>query len=135
MAMDITWGDDAKTLLNVRIHSNVSWDQYHDMCNEAVKLLKSVPHRVDMIFVAEVDVPSGNPLPHFKRASVQLQSAENLGYCISVVPMNIPLARVFMSLIYRAYGISSKFQNVYSLEEAQQMIADSRAEQAVSQGR
>ena len=130
MAMDVVWSDEKKILLNVRIHGTVSWDQYHDMCNEAVMMLKSVPHRVDMIFVAEVDVPSGNPLPHFKRASVLLQSAHNLGYCISVVPLNIPLARVFMSLIYRAYGISSKFQNVYDLKEAQQMIADSRAQQA-----
>jgi len=132
MAMDVMWSDEQKTLLNVRIHGNVSWDQYHDMCDVAVTMLASVPHRVDMIFQAEVDVPSGNPLPHFKRASMRLQAAKNLGYCISVVPINIPLARVFMSLIYRAYGISNKFQNVYDLKEAQQMIADSRAEQAFS---
>jgi hypothetical protein len=91
-----------------------------------------VSHRVDMIFQAEVDVPPGNPLPHFKRACIRLQAANNLGYCLSVVPINIPLARVFMSLIYRAYGISNKFQNVYDLKEAQEMIADSRAQQAAS---
>ena len=132
MAMDITWGDTEKTLLNVRIHGDVSWDQYHDMCDEAAALLASVPHRVDMIFMAEVDVPSGNPLPHFKRATVRLQESGNLGYCISVVPINIPLAGVFMNLVYRAYGISSKFRNVYNLEEAQHLIAMSRSSQAPS---
>jgi hypothetical protein len=132
MAMDVTWSNAEKTLMGVRIHGDVSWDQYHDMCKEALELLQSVPHRVDIIFTAEVDVPSGNPLPHFKRASVLLQSVGNLGYCISVVPINIPLARVFMSLIYRAYGISSKFQNVYNLQEAHQMIADARAQEARS---
>jgi len=87
MAIGLMWSDETKTLLNVRIHGTVSWDQYHDMCNEAVMMLKSVPHRVDMIFMTEVDVPSENTLPHFKRASVLLQSASNLGYCISVAPL------------------------------------------------
>jgi hypothetical protein len=132
MAMDVTWSDSEKTLLKVRIHGDVSWDQYHAMCDVASDMLTSVSHRVDIIFVAEVDVPSGNPLPHFKRASLRLQSAPNLGYCLSVVPINIPLARVFMSLIYRAYGISNKFQNVSSLKEAEDMIAEARAAQAPS---
>lgn len=130
MAMDVMWSDSEQTLLKVRIYGDVSWDQYHDVCDRAAKMMESVSHRVDIIFTAEVDVPSGNPLPHFKRACVRLQEAGNLGYCISVVPINIPLARVFMSLVYRAYGISNKFQNVYSLEEAHQMINESRAQAA-----
>ena len=132
MTMDVAWGDAEQTLLNVRIYGDVSWEQYHDVCDTAAQMIKTVSHRVDMIFVAEVDVPPGNPLPHFKRACIRLQEVHNLGYCISVVPINIPLARTFMALIYRVYGISNKFQNVSSLQEAQDMIADSRAQQAAS---
>jgi hypothetical protein len=130
MLMDVTWLDEEKTLLNVRIYGDVSWDQYHAVCEKAAEMAKSVSHRVDMIFTPEVDVPSGNPLPHFKRAYACLQTARNLGYCISVVPINIPLARIFMNLVHRAYGAGSKFQSVYTIEEAHQLIAESRAQQA-----
>lgn len=130
MPIDVTWADADQTILSIHIHGPITWDQYHEACHTAVTMMASVTHRVDIIYNAEVDVPSGNALPHFKRACLKLQAAENLGSCITVVPFHIRLARVFTHLIYRASGISNKFQTVVSLEEAYQMIAESRALQA-----
>jgi hypothetical protein len=127
MPMEVAWADAEQTILNVLIHGPITWDQYHEACQAAYTMMESVSHRVDIVYIAQVDVPPGNPLPHFKKTCMRLQSSDNLGYCISVVPINIPLARIFTNLIYRAYGISNKFQTVYSLEEAHQMINASRA--------
>lgn len=126
MAMDAVWADDTKTIIKVRIYGSVSWDQYHEVCETVFEMMRSVKHRVDVILLPEVDVPPGNPLAHFKRASQRLLSAGNLGCCISIVPLSIPLARVFNGLISRAYGINSKFQYVLTLKEAEDMIAEAR---------
>ena len=124
MTVDVTWGNAGQTILRGHIHGKISWDEYQEAGLKVYELTISVRHRVDVILTADVDAPPGNPLPHIKKASLRLQQADNLGYCISVVPSSFTVVRSVMATLFRIYGISHKFPIVGSMIDAYRLIED-----------
>ncbi|HLU08374.1 MAG TPA: hypothetical protein VK003_01800, partial [Oceanobacillus sp.] len=62
MPIDMQWDDDAQTVIRVDIHPSATWDEFHEMVDRVIWAMRTVTHRVDILFNVE-DKLSGNPIP------------------------------------------------------------------------
>lgn len=129
MPMNIDWLDAEQTMLCATGEGRWTWDEFHEGVQEIVKRIKSVPHRVDLIYnhTPNSRPPSGSPMPHYKYA-LQVMPP-NAGMHV-IVSINL-VSRTLLNVFLKVYGKSkdAKFALVGSLDEAKQVIAAEREAQ------
>ena len=84
MPYDISWLDDQESIMLISAEGRITWDEYHTVNDQAQALIKTLPYRVDTIFVSKVGVPPGNPLPHFREVFQSWGALPNLGLIMAV---------------------------------------------------
>jgi hypothetical protein len=102
MQIDIHWDDDAQTVIRVDIHPYATWDEFHLMVDRVIWAMRTVSHRVDIIFNVE-GKPSGNPIPHLPPEAATFAENVNLGMVVTTSEDNALTA--LHSVIMRILGV------------------------------
>ena len=82
MPYDVKWYDDQHSIIEVHVHDDVTWDQYHGAVDQICAHLAVAQHRVDVVFNSETGMPAGNPLPHLKAAFQKFSSYKTFGMTV-----------------------------------------------------
>lgn len=130
MPFDVSWYDDAHTILRIRIYGKPTWDEYDRAMDLVEAHVAASPHRVDLVLDDEVGMPPGNPMPHLKNALAKVARHANLGMSMAVSATNIALfPSLMMETAGRLYGIDMKRYGrfVRSMDEAIALIRADRA--------
>lgn len=131
MPHTISWFDEEKTVLLVLTEGKSTWEQYHAKYDDALKVVKSVNYRVDVIMDSRGGLPPGNPIPHLRAIITEWNTADNLG--IVVV---LGRSRMF-GFVQTAANAAGRLVNVvtpgqlifvHSLDDAMQFIEADRRE-------
>lgn len=135
MPFDVSWYDDAHTILRIRVYGQPTWEEYHAAMDTVAAHVAASPHRVDMVMDDEVGMPRGNPMPHLKAAFDKLIIYPNLGMSMAASASNIALfPALMMETAGRLYGVDMRRYGrfVKSMDEAVAVIMADRAKNAPS---
>jgi hypothetical protein len=128
MAITSTWYNNEKTIIITRFETEWIWNDFHKAVREMHEMIRTVPHRVDLIMLHKVDQPLGNPMIHFRKAFEN--QPDNTGQVVVVNSNLNPVAKRFMNALAgifdRAFPSKSKVYIVDSIDEAEKLIAKSR---------
>lgn len=102
MPMDMHWDDDAHTVIRVDIHPFATWDEFHITVDRIIWAMRTVSHRVDIIFNMD-GLPSGNPIPQLDRNAATFAENDNLGIVMTASGHNALSA--LHSVIMRILGV------------------------------
>lgn len=80
-----------------------TWDSYHILLDEFVKLIREHPTPSCMIFVPAVDMPKGSPMPHIQRMMTLMEREPNFEMMIAVVPAWMRVAAMFAKMMMRVF--------------------------------
>lgn len=114
MAINVRWGNDEKTFTIFEFIHPWTWDEYHECRKEAMALVETVPHTVNIItdFSKGGSFP-GNALSYFGTSVDQTQRPFDV--CVVVTSSNLinMMANVLTKVKTRI-----KFSVVKSLDDA-----------------
>lgn len=129
MPIHVFWDNDEKAVIQSEGEGYWTWDEFHQAFDQVVVMMKSVPHRVDLINNRGTGsrMPSSSPMPHFQR--VMRNMPPNAGMMVMI--SNSAFGRVMVNLFSKVRGSRRLFM-VASLDEARALIANERAKQAGS---
>ncbi len=129
MPYEVSWDHNDTTLLWLRFYQSLTWEEYAQAFEAVVKEVKKVPYRVNVILNAEIPVPPGNPLDHFRRALKRLAELDNLDLLISVNPGTGLFVLVMIEMLTRVYvpRMAGRLPFVESVDEAYRLVAARRA--------
>jgi len=133
MPFDVTWYDEAHTIIRVSIYGDRTWDQYHEAMSKVERELQASLHRIDMILDDKVGMPSGNPMPHLKAELDKLTKYPNLGMSMVVSERSVALfPALMMETAGRLYGVDMKRYGRFfkTMDEALANIQADRAKQS-----
>lgn len=82
MPIDIHWDDDAQSVIRVDVHPEATWDEFHLVVDRVIWAMRTVSHRVDVIFNVE-GLLSGKPIPQLDRHAATFAEDENLGMVVT----------------------------------------------------
>jgi hypothetical protein len=130
MPMHVYWSDPEQTIIRCDSEGSWTWEDYHAAVDEIVLMMKSVPHRVDMInFVKENSSrPKGSSQPHFQRALKMFPS--NLAMHVLVTKNALARAMVALWRSVRGNKLGDAIYLVATVDDAYAIIAENRAKQA-----
>ena len=124
MPIDIHWDDDAQTVIRVDIHPYATWDEFHMIVDRVIWAMRTVTHRVDIIFNVE-GKPSGNPIPHLLPNAATFAENENLGMVVTASDESAltALHSVIMRIL-GVYKLEARHSAGYfiSLDEARKVL-------------
>ena len=106
MAYTLSWSDAEQTILLVLTTGHVTWEEYHAKYDDALKVVLSAGHRVDVVMDSEVSLPPGNPLPHFSKLISEWNEVKALGMIVVVSHTRMT------GFIQATAGIASKVLNI-----------------------
>lgn len=132
MPFDVSWYDDAHSILRIRVYGKPTWDEYDAAMNIVSEHIAASPHRVDMILDDEVGMPRGNPMPHLKAALDKVAVHPNLGMSMAASARDISLfPSLMMETAGRLYGVDMKRYGrfVKSMDDAVAIIMADRAKE------
>jgi hypothetical protein len=132
MPFDVTWYDEAQTIIRILIHGRPTWQEYHEAIDKVVQELENSPRRIDMVLDDKVGMPPGNPMPHLKIALDKATKYPNLGMSMTVSERRIALfPSLMMETAGRLYGVDLKRYGrfVKSMDEAIAIIQADRIKQ------
>ncbi len=130
MPFDVTWYDEAHTIIRMLIHGRPTWDEYHEAIDKLLKELQASSQRIDLVLDDKVGMPPGNPMPHLKAALDKATQYPNLGMSMTVSDRGIALfPSLIMETVGRLYGVDLKRYGrfVKSMDEAVAIIEADRA--------
>ncbi len=133
MPFDVSWYDDAHSIVRIRVYGKPTWDEYHEAMDQVEAYIAASPHRVDMVMDDEVGMPRGNPMPHLKAALDKLIKHPNLGMSMAASARDIALfPSLMMETAGRLYGVDMKRYGrfVKSMDDAVTVIMADRAKEA-----
>ena len=78
MSLEVVWYDDERTILLATINKTTTWDDYHGAVEYIVAEVKLLDYRIDVIFLDNVGMPAGNPIPHLKWGIATMSKQSNL---------------------------------------------------------
>ena len=134
MPMHISWYDADQTILLCQGEGMWTWDDFHAGNGHVVELVRSVDHRVDLIYYRPPGTkpPSGSNLKHY-RVSLQAMP-DNVQLHVLVGGVNV-LLQTTLNFFFTIYGrfmerdMANRFILTDSLEKAQALILEHRAAQ------
>jgi hypothetical protein len=123
MTIQISWDNDAHTILRYQFEAEWRWEDLYRVINHGLRLADGRYTEVDTIFDVpyDVHVPSGNMLFHARR----LLELMPLQHGIIVIVSNLPLLRNVVGIINQVY--KTNFAIAHTLDEAHVLIAQHRA--------
>ncbi len=128
MPIEPSWYDEEHSIIKVDIPARSSWDEYYVAVNWIVAEMKTVDHRVDVIFYEEVGMPSGNPIPHLRWGTKQLMALPNMGDTIVAgKKRNNTFSRIILETVGKSF---SPF--VLSAEKKQELVFLSGLKEALA---
>ena len=130
MPFDVSWYDEAQTIIRILVHGRPTWEEYHEAIDKVIKELEASPKRIDMVLDDKVGMPPGNPMPHLKAALDKATKHPNLGMSMSVSERSVALfPSLMMETAGRLYGVDLKRYGrfVKSMDEAVNIIQADRA--------
>lgn len=127
MAIQVTWYDDAKTIIRHDFPVEWTWDEFYEAIRQSVEMEKSVRHNVYVVSVnpPNVKIPAGNALQHFQKGF-----AMHLPHVrfVAVLSNNM-LVVLFGRTLIRLGVVTNKVRMVQTVEEALGLIeADKEAQ-------
>lgn len=136
MGLEVKWYDAEQTILLATIAKDTTWDDYHASIDAILKLAASVNHRVDLVFLDDVGMPKGNPLPHLRNGIARLVKQPNLKLSLIAGSKGYAgFVRTVLEMVGRIFGNSTRGPGalfVPDLEEAVARIqADREKERAI----
>jgi hypothetical protein len=124
MTIQISWDNDAHTILRYQFEAEWHWEDLYKAIGEGLKLADGRHTAIDTIFDASADVrlPPGNMLFHSRRLLDVLPPQRGFVVILS----NQPLLRNVVGIINQVY--KTNFAIAHNLNEARALIADFRAD-------
>lgn len=125
MPFKYRWTDTQKSIICAEGVGIWSWDNFDRATDEIVDMMKTSPHRVDLVINRPLNSyrPGGSSLPHYNRAMKIFP--ENFGILILVGPNILRNALVNVLLrVYRNKPIEIRLAN--SLDNAYAIIQQAR---------
>ncbi len=124
MPMSVDWDDAEHSIILITITYPVTWEVFDAGVDEAVRLAKTVPHRVDIISnPGPTPMPDGSPLPHLQRAFGNFPP----NVVLMVALITNTFARITTSVAGQVY-LGPRFKVVDSLEAAYAIVYADRAD-------
>ncbi|HEX2619238.1 MAG TPA: hypothetical protein VHL11_03795 [Phototrophicaceae bacterium] len=122
MPAQVDWDNQEHTAIRTELSGKWTWEEYHTAIDQAVSLMKSVQHPVDMINMMQPDAvePGGNPIPHIQRAMRAFPSNHRLTVNVGSTGRGVALQRIFRQMFP---WLNRRFFNVATMEEAHKIIA------------
>lgn len=120
----LAWANDAQTVLIVRVHDHLTWEEYRKGSRDVAKCITDVAHRVDVVYVCETGdspLPPGGA-PHHFRATLIEERPRNKGMCVLVQAPTLLASTVHMSLMAMGAGKSIRLVFANTVEEALRII-------------
>ena len=131
----LQWDDEAKTMLRFAWQGEWSWDVYYEFHERAWEMVRSVDHKVHIIYdVRKIDTFGANALTHF--GNMAKKYPPNVGKIVGVG------TNAFQSAIGRMYesiaviggkvadGADGQLLLYTTLENAHKALEEYKAEQA-----
>lgn len=120
MAITLTWGDEAHTLLWCRFTQSWTWQDFERAVTDAQDRTASVNHTVDIVVhaLASDTVPPNAPFSHFE--GVFLQSPLNTG--LIVIISEQPAVKAMLTLANKFYNLKEVVYIVGSVAEASTIL-------------
>lgn len=85
MDYKLEWFDESQKILVIHFNSKVTWEEFHQIVDDAHNEVKAQPHSVDLLLWYKTGhLPRGNAMLHFK--SVVARQPENIGKVIVINP-------------------------------------------------
>ena len=124
MPIDVTWDDDAQTVIRYAFRSPWTWDEYRQAIEEAWALAASVPHATDTI----TDMSASRLLPDGLFRNVKQSVVEIPESTQTVVLVGGGLfVETMLNVMKRIYrNAASKFFVVETVQEARVLIQQRR---------
>lgn len=124
MPYQIEWDNDEHTVIRTEMYGKWTWEEYHQLIDESVQLMKAVNHPVDLITLMRGDTvsPGGNFIPHIQRAMRAYPPNHRLTINVRAVRQGISLEKIFRQLFP---WLNRRFFTVGTLEEARTIIKQS----------
>lgn len=133
MTFKLNWDNDEKTLFRFEMEGKWTWDEYHQIVDEAFQMIRPLDHTVDVIVIGEprMSLPSGSALAQLVRISRVIPN--NIGLIVLVTPNGFIKAinRVLFRMSKRVGDMTVLTDTV---DEAYAVIWERRAKRAINEG-
>ena len=129
MPFDFSWQDEDHSIIRFDIHGVVSWELWHEAIDKVAAELAKTSHRIDLMFVDTVGMPSGNPIRHIKAGTSELLAYPNMGMVITVSTHKISVGgQLMIDIMMRVYRMDMKHHGgfVDTIDDALAVIAQDR---------
>ncbi|MFN8375703.1 MAG: hypothetical protein U0694_22885 [Anaerolineae bacterium] len=129
MGLEVIWYDTEQTILVATITQDTTWSDYHTAIDQIVKRAAAVRYRVDVVFVDNVGMPSGNPLIHLRSGINRLMQQPNI-YCALVAGSNVSNSyfRSIFMMVGRIFGKGQKTPEIFTPTLEEQPLPDHSAQ-------
>lgn len=134
MSVTVRWDEADHSLIWIHFQQTYTWHDYDESIDQMACMVRSVKHRVDVIFLNEAPLAPGNPFPHLKRALRIVNGLPNLHMRISIDNGQVTFARVALDALRRIYAPNATGRGlfVHSVQEALNIIHADRMRQQLS---
>jgi len=122
MAVTLSWDDAEHTILRYDFTGRWTWDEFHDVLVQVVKILDQAPAEIDII--ADLSQSAGIPLnllPNIKRVAEMAHPHAGLTVYVGTSGLLRAFGEMF-SKIYPAAAAKYKFDFARTLDDARQII-------------
>ncbi|MCU0497800.1 MAG: hypothetical protein MUF87_10645 [Anaerolineae bacterium] len=82
MTIKLTWHDPEETILTALYDHVWNWDEFNQAMKQGSDMINAKPHWVDVVVILKTPLPSGNPIPHFRK-TIQIRP-KNQGKMVMV---------------------------------------------------
>lgn len=120
---NILWHDPEQTILRTEYSGAWTWDDFHAAVETAVEMMKSVPHRVDLIVAPQPNsvMPHSSADPHLKRAIQMLPPNFGIQVIVTQNAWSRAMASIFTKL-FSGGSFKGRLYFVANVEEADKLI-------------
>ncbi len=127
MLQTLEWYDEAKTIAVIRQHVGGSWSYWYEILDVMMEAIDNAEDPLSFILMDTTKIPSGNPIPHFKRTIEVIEPKEDRIAAIVIVGNSSigALVDAFLGIVLKVAGrktTSARFAS--SLEDALKIIEE-----------
>ena len=132
MAITLVWDKMQRNLLWIRLHEQLTWEDFRDLMERGPGMVREHVGRVDLIVLAEVPPPRGNPFPMLSDALRNLRELEHVRVIAAVDPFLGSMMRSSLQMMVRVMLPlrAARFHFVSSTEEALARVNEDRQRDA-----
>jgi len=95
------------------------WIHFNSHVDQLVEIAEKAEKPFVVIFTAQTDIPSGNPIPHLRRLIKVINQYDVFAGFLMCLPEDMSLARNFMTFVGNLSSWGDKVSFPYSYEDAE----------------